>query len=506
MKAAHWSLEVEAPPLTEGLPLRSLASLLAPHRELLSRIPELLDAEEPAIEAGVEATVLSLAAWLQLLPASRAHHHAEAGGLLRHSLEVGVDSLCRARNWVGDLTLPSQRRAQQELCFRLAALLGGLCHDLGKPLSDIKVTDPSGLLVWNPFKSSLSEWALGAQIDYYYWHWQRHRANRHRLMTPLKIGAVIDPRLWIVLRREGPGLESDLLEALLEESRSSALAALIKTSDQVSTERDLKDPRRPLDGLFTRTPAGLLLEGMRAAIREGLWEANRPGQVLWHFADGLYLAWPSAQDTLAERILADGLSGIPLESDLLADFLEDQGIASPPPGSEPGQSALVVKIPPFSEVPMKFLRLRTPALLYPGVWPSIAGARDPALEEPQEAPVPVAEIASPTPDKDIDSWLLRLAEVAAAYHWERADDRLFIDHQGAAKALDTDTRTLILRLDQGGHLDLDPTQGRQKVRMHRGRRGIFLNPASTRLLLKAQPPGIPSQLKTKGRWLQEAGG
>lgn len=55
--------------------------------------------EWPNLRSGIDRLLLNVAAHLQQLPASRAHHHSEQGGLFAHVMEVALIALHRRHEY-----------------------------------------------------------------------------------------------------------------------------------------------------------------------------------------------------------------------------------------------------------------------------------------------------------------------------------------------------------------------------------------------------------------------
>jgi Putative helicase len=77
------------------------------------------------------------------LPASAAHHHAEPGGLYRHSLEVALKALEEFEGSMKmerrpDGSVDSFRSSRNRSRWQYATFIAALCHDLGK-LFDLEV-------------------------------------------------------------------------------------------------------------------------------------------------------------------------------------------------------------------------------------------------------------------------------------------------------------------------------------------------------------------------------
>ncbi|TQF08288.1 hypothetical protein FJV41_50740, partial [Myxococcus llanfairpwllgwyngyllgogerychwyrndrobwllllantysiliogogogochensis] len=129
--------------------------------------------------------------YCHLLPASQAHHHRGAGGLLRHSIEVGLWAAQASDKLLLDLgSTPAQRR-QIEPRWQLTAFVAGLCHDVGKPATDLVVTSHDRTKVWKPLTENLSDWATANDISAYFLDWRPGRAKQHVALSNLLADRII---------------------------------------------------------------------------------------------------------------------------------------------------------------------------------------------------------------------------------------------------------------------------------------------------------------------------
>ena len=105
-------------------------------------------------ERDAQPLLQAFAEFVQLLPASESHHHAQPGGLWIHSLEV-VDA---ALTYRAGIELPpgasTEVRKRLEHRWTFAVLAAALLHDVGKLVSDLVVTlfaqDPRAGTPWIP--------------------------------------------------------------------------------------------------------------------------------------------------------------------------------------------------------------------------------------------------------------------------------------------------------------------------------------------------------------------
>jgi conjugal transfer pilus assembly protein TraI len=139
------------PPFLRGLPVTAPERLLATQSTLIGQLQDALAFTHARFATLVHPVLSRYAAFVHLLPASEAPHHRGAGGLLRHGLEVACRAAQASQGLVFALDRPPSERRAIEPRWHLAAGLAGLCHDLGKPVSDVAVTDREGTHTWQPF-------------------------------------------------------------------------------------------------------------------------------------------------------------------------------------------------------------------------------------------------------------------------------------------------------------------------------------------------------------------
>ncbi|NMS58705.1 MobH family relaxase, partial [Vibrio parahaemolyticus] len=125
------------------------------------------------------------AAFVHLLPASESHHHRGAGGLFRHGLEVAFWAAQASESVIFSIEGTPRERRDNEPRWRLASCFSGLLHDVGKPLSDVSITDKDGSITWNPYSESLHDWAHRHEIDRYFIRWRDKRHKRHEQFSLL---------------------------------------------------------------------------------------------------------------------------------------------------------------------------------------------------------------------------------------------------------------------------------------------------------------------------------
>ena len=354
------------PPFMEGLPVYAPAELLATQHELTGGIRQLI-ADAELLATHYNPAMLRLAAFVHLLPASQAHHHRGAGGMLRHSLEVGLWALQQTEGkLIRGVTTPQQRRVIEPR-WRLAVFLAGICHDLGKVVTDLTVTDRANAQRWRPYHQGIYDWALSHDIENYFLHWQEGRGRHHTNVSSTLIDAVIAKESFDWISDGSTDVVIWLTESLNSNpGQTNQIHDYVVRADQLSVERDLKTMGVAMAGYEIGVPVErYLTDIMRRLVREGVWRINEPSARVWNIDGITYLVWPMAGEEIARRTNDEDIPGLPKTPDGILDMMVERGIACMREGDgDPyfyiAPDVLTEKIPTLK---LKSIRLRDQALI-----------------------------------------------------------------------------------------------------------------------------------------------
>jgi conjugal transfer pilus assembly protein TraI len=357
------------PPFMKGLPAVSPEKLLETQAELIERIADTAIALPAQFERYYLSAIRRFAQFAHLLPASQSHHHRGAGGLLRHSIEVGLWALQSADKVLLDAAkTPSQRR-EMEPRWQLAVFLAALCHDAGKPATDLIVTNKDRTAIWKPIKEDLYAWASRNGIEAYFLDWREGRARQHTALSNLIADRIIGAEVLEWIEEGGTELIVWLMESLTcNPSPTNLIHDLVIKADQASVERDLKTLGVAMAGYDLGVPVERhLTDIMRRFVKEGVWLVNEPGARLWNMGGNIYLVWPAAGEEIARQVREDGIPGIPRTPDGILDMLVERQIAFVREDAAPGErlwkiapKVLSDKIP---DVCLSAIRLRDEAMV-----------------------------------------------------------------------------------------------------------------------------------------------
>nr|WP_012728219.1 MobH family relaxase [Escherichia coli]ACQ77678.1 truncated TraI [Escherichia coli] len=202
------------PPFAKGLPVAPLDKILATQAELIEKVRNSLGFTVDDFNRLVLPVIQRYAAFVHLLPASESHHHRGAGGLFRHGLEVAFWAAQASESVIFSIEGTPRERRDNEPRWRLASCFSGLLHDVGKPLSDVSITDKDGSITWNPYSESLHDWAHRHEIDRYFIRWRDKRHKRHEQFSLLAVDRIIPAETREFLSKSGPSIMEAMLEAI----------------------------------------------------------------------------------------------------------------------------------------------------------------------------------------------------------------------------------------------------------------------------------------------------
>ena len=354
------------PPFMEGLPTYPPATLLATQKELVDGVRQII-ANEALLNEHYTPAMMRLASLIQLLPASQSHHHRGAGGMLRHSLEVGLWALQQTEGkLIRGVVTPQQRRVIEPR-WKLTVFLAGICHDLGKIVTDVSVTDRANAVRWRPYRHGLYDWAISHNIDNYFLHWNDGRGKKHVTVSSTLMHLVVGQESMDWISDGSTDAWVWLNESLNNNpGATNQIHNFVVKADQLSVERDLKGMGVAMAGYEIGVPVErYLTDIMRRLVQEGIWRINEPSARVWNLEGTTYLVWPMAGEEIARRTKDEDIPGLPKTADGILDMMVEREIAflrdnHDDPFYYISPNVITEKIP---NMRMKAIRLRDQALI-----------------------------------------------------------------------------------------------------------------------------------------------
>jgi len=324
------------PPFVQGLPVIAVDRLMHTQEEIIDRIQRTIG-NQTYFDQYYIPVIERFAAYAHLLPASQSHHHRGAGGLFRHSLEVALYALQSAEKALPNIAQTPAKRREMETSWQLTVFLAALCHDAGKPVTDMTIANHNRSNIWRPIRESLYAWATRSKVESYYLDWREGRNRQHTVMANLVADRIIGTETLAGIEE----ISIEMIIWLMESLNSSPSAAnpvhdLVIKADRTSVERDLKTIGATMAGYDLGVPVErMLTDIMRRLIKESIWLVNEPGARVWKLAGDTYLVWPASGEDMARVIREEKMPGLAHTPEGILDMLVERDIVQIREGHSP---------------------------------------------------------------------------------------------------------------------------------------------------------------------------
>ncbi|QIL80317.1 DNA-binding domain-containing protein [Diaphorobacter sp. HDW4A] len=307
---------------------------------------------QPVFERDLLPAIHRYAEYVQLMPASEAHHHAHAGGLLSHTLEM----VLAAMTWRNGHFLPTSAPVEQIDAERdqwtYVVFFAALLHDIAKPMTDLRILWRGGTmsepLRWKPIAGSLAEVGDGrAQLEYRVEFepkvardYQAHSRLALTLLSQIAPGSALT-----FLSRTPHAF--DALTQYLSGTKSGLLAEIIQRADRASTSNALLKGNKARFATANAVPlVDLLMQAVKTMLVSGTeLPLNRSGAAGWVFDGSIWFVAKRLADTTRAWIKAHAPEeSIPGEAknDRLFDTWQEYGILQANPHT--GQAIWLVQV------------------------------------------------------------------------------------------------------------------------------------------------------------------
>lgn len=305
--------------------------------ETLEQIQRQTRLSDAVFERDLGAALRTYAEFVQLAPASEAHHHAHIGGLIAHTLEVILSALVLRNGKLLPLNAKTEIIDAQRDHWTYAVFLGALLHDIGKIMTDLRIevrdSPKSPTRPWLPFSGPMTasyakEYRIGfapkSQRDYL----------AHKRLSLVLLQAIVPANALAFLGRENSVLDA-LTSYLVEDGEktegTAALATIIKMADQRSVAFNLSHgPRNQLSTATAVPLVEILMRAMRDILRQGTaLPLNRSGAAGWVFDGAIWFVAKRLADVVREHIQKtapdESIPGAN-KNDRLFDTWQDYGV------------------------------------------------------------------------------------------------------------------------------------------------------------------------------------
>jgi integrating conjugative element relaxase (TIGR03760 family) len=286
-----------------------------------------------------EPVLIAVAQYVQLLPASQSHHHANPGGLLVHLLESAAFAVSIRKSRTLPVNAPVESIAKRQHRWTYAVFLASLLHDIGKPLADLNVQMLVGgdSKPWNPMTAAMNQ--LGATQYEVNFASQRNYYLHEKL--PILFLKSLVPEASIQWLAEDDDCFNELTQFLSRDRRKAAeietteakqsggaIAEIITLADQKSVAQNLLSGSRSRFNVAAEPPLiEKLVTGLREMLQQQMLPLNRAGAAGWVFEGDLWIAGKRLADELRVYLTSKDIKGIPGadKNDRVFDTFQEYG-------------------------------------------------------------------------------------------------------------------------------------------------------------------------------------
>ena len=372
-------------------PVHPPTHLLAePHRQrLMERIWQYTALSTEQFEQLYRQPLLRYAEYVQLLPASESHHHAYAGGMLDHGMELVATALKLRQSHLLPATAAPEDQAVQADAWSAAIGYGALLHDIGKVAVDLEVECLNGQR-WHPWHGPLEHpyrFRYVTGRDY-----KLHNAAAGLVFTQILDRDILD---WLSVY---PTPWCSLLYVLAGQyEHAGVLGELVTQADRISTAQNIGgNPAKALKAPV-RSLQYHLLSALRHLVKNEL-KLNQVGATGWLTDNALWLVSKVAADKIRAYLLAQSIDGVPSSNIALFDELQSHGLVEANSEGKAVWKAAVVD--GDWQQQFTFLRLQ-PSLIWGDETrpPEFGGTVEPVLDREPDQTLPLAPTVAtpPTP-------------------------------------------------------------------------------------------------------------
>lgn len=303
-----------------------------------------------AWERDIAPAIQQYLRFVQLLPASEAHHHAHLGGLAAHTIEVVHAAVCLRNGYLLPRGGPAEQIDAQRDHWTYAVIFAALLHDIGKPITDLRVSladRPDGSArPWLPMSGDMLT-AGAVEYEVRFAPAAERNYGAHRRLPQVLAPRIVPATALAFLARE-PVVMLELDAAWSGDDATSALTAIVRGADQRSAASNLQQGPRNQFGSATAVPlVERLMDAMRRMLRQGGLPLNRDGAAGWIAEGAAWFVAKRLADAVREEISrtepdnADSVPG-PSKNDRLFDTWQDYGLLERNPDT--GQAVWYVEI------------------------------------------------------------------------------------------------------------------------------------------------------------------
>ncbi|MDU8924337.1 MobH family relaxase [Pasteurellaceae bacterium LIM206] len=254
---------------------------------------------------------------VQLLPASESHHHAHAGGMLDHGLEVIAIATKLRQNYVLPQNAAPEEQARQRDVWTAVIIYAALLHDIGKVAADIEIQlkNDTRWFPWQGIPKEAYKFRYIKERDY----------NLHPVLGSLLAQYLLPEAAlnWIAPFNQAFTAFNYFIAGHTD--KAGILSEIIQKADQISVTMALGGDPAKLAEKPQISFAKQLHIALCHVIQNFKLNAPKGGCDGWLTNDGLWLMSKSTADNIRAYLMSQGVS-VPSQNGKLFDELQSYNL------------------------------------------------------------------------------------------------------------------------------------------------------------------------------------
>jgi integrating conjugative element relaxase (TIGR03760 family) len=266
------------------------------------------------------------AEWVQMLPASESHHHAQPGGLVLHMLESASVALRLRQGYLLPVGAAPEEIPERKHRWTYAVFLAALLHDIGRPIADIQVKLKNNAL-WQPLAGSMLEQGITQyKINF---EIKKRDYELHKRLPIILFQRLVPAHVLSWLAQDAV-LMQELTSYLSGDSlHDGAIKEIVTKADSESVRQNLLlGPRTRFAAAKTIPLIERLMQALRIMLEEGRFSLNRAGAHGWVWDGKLWFVSKRVADDVRQFLIErESGSGVPGKdkNDRLFDTWQEYG-------------------------------------------------------------------------------------------------------------------------------------------------------------------------------------
>lgn len=300
----------------------SCEQLLSGYQEELAEIKQLSGIPNIHFESLYLAPLQSVASYVQLLPASEAHHHAYPGGMMDHLIEIVVIALKLRRTQILPPGIDPEEIELRKDVWTYVIFIAALTHDIGKAVVD--TTFYTDKKQWSPLTES-------GPVKSYSYDYNPDRKHKFHEKIPLLVLHKFVPmsHLQWVQDKDPEAFESLICFLSGDYENAGALGDIVQKADQHSVIENIGGKVEVAADKAVKSLHENLLRYLRKILHETeSLSVNRKGAACFTTDDAAYFVSKRTLDAIKEAMRQDGQS-VPGRNDRLMDEMQQFKIIVP---------------------------------------------------------------------------------------------------------------------------------------------------------------------------------